>query len=78
MNVLGLDQLEVRIIGVLLEKRLTTPDLYPLSLNALVNACNQKSNRNPVMSLDQETVLAGVAGMREKGLIMNITNPKVL
>ncbi|MBF0446166.1 MAG: YceH family protein [Magnetococcales bacterium] len=75
--VFPLDKLEVRIIGVLLEKRLTTPDLYPLSLNALVNACNQKSNRNPVMSLDQETVLAGVEGLREKGLVMNISGNRV-
>jgi uncharacterized protein len=75
--VFPLDKLEVRILGVLLEKRLTTPDLYPLSLNAMVGACNQKSNRNPVMSLDQETVLAGVEGLRNKGLVMSISGNRV-
>ena len=77
MIVFPLDKLEVRILGVLLEKRLTTPGIYPLSLNALVSACNQKSNRNPVMSLDQETVLAGVEGLLEKGLVMNISGDRV-
>jgi len=47
---------EARIIGCLIEKEITTPDQYPLSLNALVNACNQKSNRDPVLSLDESTV----------------------
>jgi len=47
---------EARIIGCLIEKEITTPDQYPLSLNALVNACNQKSNREPVLSLDESTV----------------------
>ncbi|MBF0381407.1 MAG: YceH family protein [Magnetococcales bacterium] len=75
--VFPLDELEVRILGVLLEKRLTTPDLYPLSINAIVGACNQKSNRNPVMTLDQETVLAGVESLREKGLVMNISGSRV-
>jgi len=47
---------EARIIGCLIEKEITTPDQYPLSLNALVNACNQKSNRDPVLNLDEATV----------------------
>lgn len=47
---------EARVIGSLMEKEITTPNQYPLSLNALVNACNQKSNRDPVMSLDESTV----------------------
>lgn len=47
---------EARIIGCLIEKQITTPDQYPLSLNALVNACNQKSNRDPVLELDERTV----------------------
>ena len=47
---------ETRVIGALLEKEITTPDQYPLSLNALTNACNQKSNRDPVLNLDEATV----------------------
>lgn len=51
-----LSPLEARVIGCLLEKEITTPEQYPLSLNALVNACNQKSNRDPVLELDEVTV----------------------
>lgn len=51
-----LNAVEARIIGCLIEKQITTPDQYPLSLNALVNACNQKSNREPPMGLDELTV----------------------
>jgi len=47
---------EARILGALIEKEVTTPEYYPLSLNALINACNQRSNREPVMELDEETV----------------------
>ncbi|MBF0368949.1 MAG: YceH family protein [Magnetococcales bacterium] len=72
-----LDELEVRILGVLLEKRLATPDVYPLSLNALINACNQKSNRHPVMSLEQEVVIAGINGLRDKGLVMKLSGGRV-
>ena len=54
-NVL-LNEAEVRVLGSLVEKDITTPDYYPLSINALVNACNQKSNREPVMNLNEETV----------------------
>ena len=70
MNI-QLSALEARLIGCLIEKALTTPDQYPLSLNALVNACNQKSNRDPVLSLDERSVqvkgearpfLAGMGG----------------
>ena len=55
MNI-ELSPLEARVIGCLIEKQVTTPDQYPLSLNALVNACNQKSNRDPVMEVDERTV----------------------
>lgn len=48
---------EVRVLGALIEKDITTPEYYPLSLNALVNACNQKSNRDPVMQLDRKSVV---------------------
>jgi uncharacterized protein YceH (UPF0502 family) len=51
-----LSEVENRVLGALIEKDITTPDYYPLSLNALVNACNQKNNREPVMNLDEDTV----------------------
>src|SRR5487761_1527289 len=51
-----LSEVEARVLGSLIEKELTTPEYYPLSLNALVNACNQKSNRDPVMSLNEHAV----------------------
>jgi len=64
---------EVRVLGALLEKEITTPEYYPLSLNALVNACNQKSNREPVVSYDEATVEEALAGLRAKGLAVRIT-----
>jgi uncharacterized protein YceH (UPF0502 family) len=63
-----LHPVEVRVLGSLLEKEITTPEYYPLSLNALVNACNQKSNREPAVSYDEDTVLAAVDSLRAKGL----------
>jgi uncharacterized protein YceH (UPF0502 family) len=60
--------MEARVLGVLIEKDITTPDYYPLSLNALVNACNQKSNRDPVMSLDENAVRDALYSLNEKGL----------
>jgi uncharacterized protein YceH (UPF0502 family) len=60
--------MEARILGSLIEKDITTPDYYPLSLNALVNACNQKNNRDPVMSLNEETVRQALASLQEKRL----------
>jgi uncharacterized protein YceH (UPF0502 family) len=57
---------EARVIASLIEKQITTPDQYPLSLNALVNACNQKSNRDPVMELDEPTVQATLDGLSRK------------
>lgn len=59
---------EVRVLGALVEKETTTPDNYPLSLSALVAACNQTSNREPVMRLDEDTVLASVTSVRRRGL----------
>jgi uncharacterized protein YceH (UPF0502 family) len=53
---LQLNETEVRVLGALVEKEITTPEYYPLSLNALVNACNQKSNRDPVMNMDEDAV----------------------
>jgi uncharacterized protein YceH (UPF0502 family) len=63
------DIVEGRILGSLIEKQLTTPQQYPLSLNALVLACNQTSNRDPVTSLDEPTVEASLATLKEKGLV---------
>jgi hypothetical protein len=61
---LVLSAVEARVLGALVEKDITTPEYYPLSLNALVNACNQKSNREPVMTLDEETVREALAGLQ--------------
>ena len=63
-----LDHIEVRVLGALIEKDVTTPDYYPLSLNALVNACNQKNNRDPVLNLDEETVRGALDALHGKGL----------
>jgi hypothetical protein len=63
-----LDDREIRILGCLIEKELTTPEYYPLSLNSLTNACNQKSNRNPVISYDEAAVEQGLTGLQAKGL----------
>ncbi len=63
-----LNTMEARILGCLIEKELTTPEYYPLSLNALTNACNQKTNRRPVLSLEEPDVLKGLEGLRQKGL----------
>jgi uncharacterized protein len=59
---------EARVLGSLLEKEITTPEYYPLSLNALVNACNQRSNREPVMNLDDEGARMALRGLEDKGL----------
>jgi uncharacterized protein len=61
-----LTETEVRVLGSLIEKDITTPDYYPLSLNALVNACNQKNNRDPVMSLDENSVSSALSTLQEK------------
>jgi uncharacterized protein YceH (UPF0502 family) len=63
-----LSAVETRVLGSLVEKELTTPEYYPLSLNALVNACNQKSNRDPAMSLDEEAVRDALRSLEKHGL----------
>jgi uncharacterized protein YceH (UPF0502 family) len=68
-----LDADEVRVLGSLLEKEITTPEYYPLSLNALLNACNQKSNRDPVVQFDEDTVERVLYILRDKGLLLNVT-----
>src|SRR5713101_8177413 len=65
---LQLNPTEVRALGSLIEKDITTPDYYPLSLNALVNACNQKNNRDPIMSLDEDSVRQALGSLQEKRL----------
>lgn len=67
---LELSAVEARVIGCLIEKQIATPDQYPLSLNALVNACNQKSNRDPVLNLDEREVQGVVDGLARKQLVM--------
>jgi len=59
---------EARVLGALVEKEATTPDYYPLSLNALMNACNQRSNREPVMDLDEDAVRQALHGLQEQRL----------
>jgi uncharacterized protein len=59
---------EARVLGALIEKEITTPEYYPLSLNALLNACNQKSNRDPVMTLDEEAVRRALQSLSQHGL----------
>ncbi|WP_105166548.1 YceH family protein [Pseudoalteromonas sp. T1lg23B] len=65
-----LSEIEQRIVGCLLEKQSTTPEHYPLSLNALTNACNQKSNREPVMSLSESDVLDALAQLQTKHIVL--------
>ena len=73
-----LDAAEVRVLGALIEKEATTPEYYPLSLNALINACNQKSNRDPVVDYDEDTVYDAVTRLREKKLaLMNSGSGRV-
>lgn len=68
----ALTAVEVRVLGSLLEKEVTTPDNYPLSLSALTAACNQSSNRDPVMQLDEETVTQATVALRRRGLLLAI------
>jgi uncharacterized protein YceH (UPF0502 family) len=68
-----LDAAEARVLGALMEKEIATPEYYPLSLNALVNACNQKSNREPVVLYDDDTVEVALEGLRNKGLSLRVT-----
>lgn len=65
-----LDSIEVRVLGSLLEKSMTTPDYYPLSLVSLTAACNQKSSRNPLMSLDETTVVRALDSLKAKRLVV--------
>ena len=68
MDTILLNEVETRVLGALVEKGLTTPEYYPLSLNALVNACNQKSNRDPAMNLEEDAVREALRMLDKKGL----------
>lgn len=63
-----LTEVQARVLGALIEKEITTPDYYPLSMNALLNACNQKSNREPVTELDEDAVRQALHGLDDKNL----------
>jgi uncharacterized protein len=67
-----LTDVEVRVLGSLIEKEMTTPDYYPLSLNALTNACNQSSNRDPVVEYDENTVAGAIESLRRRSLVRAI------
>ncbi len=67
------DAVEARVLGALVEKEITTPEYYPLTLNALVNACNQKSNREPVVAYEEDTVADALASLKEKKLSFTLT-----
>lgn len=67
-----LNPVEARILGVLIEKEMATPDYYPLTLNALINACNQKTNREPVMNLDEPAVSEALASLRNQRLVLQV------
>jgi uncharacterized protein len=66
---LQLSEIEVRVLGALVEKETTTPEYYPLSLNALVNACNQKSNRDPVMTLGEDAVRQALRSLSDQAFV---------
>jgi len=68
-----LHPVEIRVLGALLEKEVTTPEYYPLTLNALVNACNQKSSRDPVVNYEEDVVQQALALLRHKGLAVRIS-----
>ncbi len=68
---------ETRIIGSLIEKELTTPEYYPLTLNSLKNACNQKSNRNPVVLFDENLLESVIEGLRNKSMVSRVTGSDI-
>ena len=72
-----LNAVEARVIGALIEKEITTPEYYPLSLNALVNACNQKSSRDPVMDLSEADVRSALFALENDGLVRVLADARV-
>ena len=73
----GLHPVEIRVLACLIEKQLSTPDYYPLTKNALLSACNQKSNRDPVMDLTTSTVGAAIRAMHARRLLSIRTGPNI-
>lgn len=71
-NLPQLTRAEIRVLGALIEKSRATPDYYPLTLNSLITACNQKSARNPVVEYEQDTVLEAIDGLKRKMLLANV------
>lgn len=71
---LEFSEAEIRVVGCLIEKEITTPEYYPLSLNALMNACNQKSNREPVLSLDEAAVRQAIRSLSEQALVRSASS----
>jgi uncharacterized protein YceH (UPF0502 family) len=67
------DPVETRVLACLIEKEITTPEYYPLTLNALINACNQKSNRDPVVSFDEDAVSEAIDRLRERRMVTVLT-----
>lgn len=72
-----LDPVEVRVLGALIEKETTTPEYYPLTLNALATACNQKSNRDPVVALEEKTIVRALESLRDKGLARQLSGAEM-
>src|SRR5215472_9784512 len=72
-----LDPIQLRVLGSLIEKEIVTPENYPLSLNSLVNACNQRSSRDPVMDLDEESVRQALHTLEELGLVSPYRDARV-
>ncbi|MBI5214902.1 MAG: YceH family protein [Ignavibacteriae bacterium] len=68
-----LNEIEVRVLGSLIEKEICTPDYYPMTLNALANACNQKNNRDPIVNYEETTVVRGLDSLRDKSLVAMVT-----
>jgi len=72
-----LNDIEARVLGSLMEKSMTTPEYYPLSLNALTNACNQKSNRDPIVAFDETSVVRALDSLRDKQLVVLSASSRV-
>ena len=72
-----LNQTQIRVLGCLVEKEITTPENYPLSLNSLINACNQRSSRDPVMDLSEEEVRQALHALEELGLTSTVRDSRV-
>jgi uncharacterized protein YceH (UPF0502 family) len=72
-NVETLHPVEIRVLGALIEKDITTPEYYPLTVNSLQNACNQKSSRDPVVQFDEQTVEQALEMLRNKHLVIRIS-----